>query len=90
MQFVQYGWENISRTYFWGSHCISHGTILFRGEIFDRLGGLERYPQGKETVAEDYYFINKYFQNGIRIDNIPEVLYYYRSHPSQRSKNETW
>ncbi|MED4207554.1 glycosyltransferase family 2 protein [Neobacillus mesonae] len=88
--FVKYGWKNISKIYQDGGHCVCHGTTLFRGDIFDRLGGFERYPKGKDTIAEDYYFIHRYFQNGVRLENIPETLYYYRRYPEQRSQNGLW
>ncbi|RQW09661.1 glycosyltransferase family 2 protein [Paenibacillus rhizophilus] len=77
---LSYG-EDIPRRYAIGEHCVSHPTILFRGSVFDRLGGLSRNMNG----AEDYEFIAKCVTNGIRIENLRETLYYYRSHPAQRS-----
>ncbi|BCG58149.1 glycosyltransferase family 2 protein [Paenibacillus sp. URB8-2] len=78
---LSYG-EDIPRRYAIGEHCVSHPTILLRGSVFDRLGGLSRNMNG----AEDYEFIAKCVSNGIRIENLRETLYYYRSHPSQRSR----
>jgi glycosyltransferase involved in cell wall biosynthesis len=80
-KWIRYG-ENIKKTYGKGGHCVCHGTIMFRGEIFDRIGGPTRRIKG----AEDYEFIANCINAGIEISNIPEVLYYYRAHPNQRSR----
>lgn len=77
---LKYGAKEIKETYSRGGHCVSHGTILFRGTLFDKIGGLTRKLDG----AEDYEFIIKSLPDGV--DNIPEVLYYYRLHEKQRSK----
>ncbi|QIZ66972.1 glycosyltransferase family 2 protein [Geobacillus subterraneus] len=78
---LAYG-RDIRRVYAEGKHCICHGTIMFRGEVFDRLGGPTRRIHG----AEDYEFIVKFLNAKLEIDNLPEILYYYRSHPKQRSR----
>jgi glycosyltransferase involved in cell wall biosynthesis len=78
---IQYG-EQIRKTYAEGGHCVCHSSTLFRGSVFDRLGGETRRMNGDE----DYEFIAKCISNGVGIENIPEVLYYYRSHPAQRSR----
>jgi glycosyltransferase involved in cell wall biosynthesis len=75
--------EEIRKIYANGKHCISHGTILFRGEKFDLLGGPTRRIHG----AEDYEFIVKFLNANLKIENLKEVLYYYRNHDQQRSKN---
>ncbi|MBM7646388.1 glycosyltransferase involved in cell wall biosynthesis [Scopulibacillus daqui] len=74
--------DDILKTYAHGGHCVCHGTILFRGKVFDQLGGPTRRVKG----AEDYEFIVKFLNAQLKIDNLPEVLYYYRSHPNQRSR----
>jgi GT2 family glycosyltransferase len=78
---IRFG-EKIKETYKTGGHCICHGTILFRGAVFDQIGGHSRKLEG----AEDYEFIAKCINNGLGVENIPEVLYYYRSHKGQRSR----
>jgi hypothetical protein len=77
---LRYG-DDIRKVYANGGHCVCHGTIMFRGAVFDRIGGLTRGVVG----AEDYEFIVKFLNNRSRIDNIPEILYYYRTHELQRS-----
>ncbi|QUH26984.1 glycosyltransferase [Serpentinicella alkaliphila] len=77
---LKYGLNNIKESYSRGNHCVCHGTILFRAEIFDKLGG----PTRRLVGAEDYEVISKFIGEGV--DNIQEVLYYYRAHPKQRSK----
>lgn len=77
---IKYG-DEIYNVYQNGGHCVCHGSILFRGEIFDRLGGPTRRIKG----AEDYEFIAKCINDGVKIDNLPDVLYYYRQHSTQRS-----
>ncbi|MEK4627090.1 glycosyltransferase family 2 protein [Solibacillus sp. FSL R7-0682] len=74
--------EAIRKIYANGKHCVSHGTILFRGKVFDLLGGPTRRIHG----AEDYEFIVKFLNANLKIENLKEVLYYYRNHDQQRSK----
>ncbi|WP_407271091.1 glycosyltransferase family 2 protein [Radiobacillus sp. PE A8.2] len=78
---MQYG-DAILEVYKKGWHCMAHGTLLFRAHAFDRLGGYTR-NYGK---AADYEFIRKFIMNGVKADNIPEVLYYYRRHHLQMSQ----
>ena len=78
---LHYG-EAIKKVYAAGGHCVCHGTILFRGSAFDQLGG----PTRRITGAEDYEFIVKFLNAKLKIDNLREVLYYYRYHEKQRSK----
>lgn len=84
--FVKYGYENIAGIYLSGGHCVCHGALMMRGSLFDLLGGLERYPAGTETTTEDVYFITRYVLRGYSVENLPEILYYYRIYPEQRSQ----
>ena len=79
---LRYGWNNIKRAYKAGGHCVSLGTVMFRGQIFDRLGGLRRRLEG----AEDYDFIANCIKHGVLVENLRAPLYYYRLHRSQRSR----
>ncbi|EIT86678.1 glycosyltransferase [Fictibacillus macauensis ZFHKF-1] len=72
---------DIRQTYWEGGHCICHGTALFRGEAFDTLGGPTRRIKG----AEDYEFIAKCLNASYQVDNLTDILYYYRLHEKQRS-----
>jgi glycosyltransferase involved in cell wall biosynthesis len=76
---IKYGIDNVKELYSKGGHCVSFGTILFHGKLFDKFGGLTRRLSG----AEDYEFITKLISAGV--DNLPDILYYYRLHPGQRS-----
>jgi glycosyltransferase involved in cell wall biosynthesis len=78
---ILYG-DEIKSCYASGGHCVCHGSILFRGDIFEKVGGPTRALDG----AEDYEFIAKCINHGVVVQNIPEILYYYRDHPNQRSK----
>lgn len=78
---LAYG-RDIRRVYAEGKHCICHGTIMFRGAVFDQLGGPTRRIRG----AEDYEFIVKCLNAKLEVENLPDILYYYRSHPQQRSR----
>lgn len=81
-RWLRYG-EQIGRTYAAGGHCICHGTTMFRGELFDRIGGHTRRIEG----AEDYEFIAKSIRPGARnVENLTDVLYFYRKHLKQRSR----
>ncbi|MCM3388596.1 glycosyltransferase [Ureibacillus chungkukjangi] len=79
---LHYGYDSIRKVYAAGKHCICHGTILFRGKIFDIVGG----PTRRITGAEDYEFIVKFLNANLKIDNLKEALYFYRTHDKQRSK----
>ena len=79
---LHYG-DSIRHVYASGGHCICHGTILFRGKVFDMLGGPTRRING----AEDYEFIVKLLNAKLKIENLNEVLYFYRNHNEQRSKD---
>ena len=78
--FVVYGKDRVEEEFSKGKSPVSFGTILFKGKIFDEIGGLTRKLDG----AEDYEFIAKSLVYGI--DNINKALYYYRSHEEQRSR----
>ncbi|MES1048543.1 glycosyltransferase family 2 protein [Bacillus thuringiensis] len=78
---IKFG-DEIIDVYKNGGHCICFGTILFRGHVFDQLGGLNR----ELNLVEDYEFLSRYIMNKVQVENIPEALYYYRIHPNQRSK----
>ncbi len=80
-QWIKYG-KDIRKTYWNGGHCVCHGTILFRGAIFDEIGG----PTRKLKGAEDYEFIAKCLNANKKIENLRDTLYYYRIHANQRSK----
>ena len=71
--------DNVKEIYSKGGHCVCFGTLLFQGKLFDKFGGLTRRLKG----AEDYEFVTKILSSGV--DNLPEILYYYRHHSEQRS-----
>ena len=77
---IVFGVDNIKDIYAKGGHCICYGTLLFRGEVFDKVGGLSR----NLNLVEDYEYITKLLPFGI--DNLTHKLYYYRDHDNQRSK----
>ncbi len=79
---LRYGYENILSTYQDGGHCICFGTLLFRRSVFQRLGGLTTFLTG----AEDYEWISRALNQGFYVDNISDVLYFYREHPHQLSR----
>lgn len=82
-RWLRYGSEAIRKVYAAGGHCVSHGTAMLRGALFDRIGGQTRRIEG----AEDYEFIARSLNPGAdNVDNLPDVLYYYRRHPDQRSR----
>ncbi|MFD0673165.1 glycosyltransferase family 2 protein [Cohnella sp. GCM10027633] len=82
-KWLGYGAEQIRGVYAKGGHCVSHGTVMIRGALFDRLGGHTRRVEG----AEDYEFVARCLdRTGNNVDNMRDVLYYYRLHPDQRSR----
>ncbi|EJL32898.1 glycosyltransferase family 2 protein [Brevibacillus sp. BC25] len=77
---IRYG-DDIRKVYGSGGHCVCHGTCMFRGRLFDQVGGPTRRIDG----AEDYEFIAKALNARAGVNNIAEALYYYRIHAEQRS-----
>lgn len=79
---IEFG-DDINKSFALGRPAMCLSTVLFRGVIFDYLGGLTRQHNGTEDVD----LIRKYITNGISVDNLPEVLYYARQHDGQRSRS---
>lgn len=85
-KWILYGHEQIKQKYDMGKSAACYGTLLFRGRVFDEIGGLVRnLPWKSAIVGHDRLFITRCLKHGFRIDNIPEVLYYYRLHHAQMS-----
>lgn len=78
---IEYG-DEIQRSLVLGRPALCMSSVLFKGVIFDYLGGLTREPLG----LEDSEFLKKLNDNQIGIDNIQDVLYYARNHAQQRSR----
>ncbi|MGL4800946.1 MULTISPECIES: glycosyltransferase [Peptostreptococcaceae] len=76
---IAFGVDKIKDIYYQGGNCVCYGTLMIRGEVFDNIGGLSR----RLNLVEDYEYITKLLPLGL--DNINEVLYYYRVHEKQRS-----
>ena len=71
----------ITRSYKQGKHCMCVGTLMIRGRLFDRFGGLTRRVRG----AEDWELVDKLISHGVRGNNLRDPLYIVRVHQSQRS-----
>lgn len=85
-KWIRYGHEQIKARYDQGSAGACYGSLLFRGDVFDEMGGLVRnLPWKKAITGHDSRFIAKCLNHGYKIDNTPQVLYYYRLHPKQMS-----
>lgn len=50
--------------------------------MLERIGGLTTFMEG----AEDYEFVARAIVQGFNVQNLRNVLYYYRQHDSQRSR----
>ena len=59
---------------------ILHASSMWRREVFERVG--LRFLQ-EMVPAEDYDMWTRAMAAGLRLVNIPEVMYQYRIHPSQ-------
>ena len=59
---------------------ILHASSMWRREAFERVG--LRFLQ-EMVPAEDYDMWTRAMAAGLRLVNIPEVMYHYRIHPSQ-------
>lgn len=77
-----YGYGQIVNTYHNGGHCVCFGTLLFNRSVYQRVGGLTAFLKG----AEDYEWIARGINQSFYIDNLKEVLYFYRQHDRQRAR----
>ena len=77
---IRYG-HDIVTSYRAGKHCVSFGTLVFRRAVLERIGGLTSFAEG----AEDWEFIARAITQGFIVDNLRQVLYFYRRHDKQRS-----
>jgi len=69
---------------------VAHPTVMMRREVYDTIGGYdEDFNMG---CCEDYDYWLRIVDAGLKIYNIPEVLYSKRNHPESnigRTKRET-
>jgi hypothetical protein len=79
---VRYGFERILTSYQNGGHVICFGTLLFKRALLERIGGLTSFLKG----AEDYEWITRALNQGFYVDNLKELIYFYRVHPQQLSR----
>jgi glycosyltransferase involved in cell wall biosynthesis len=54
----------------WAKLPVSHPTLMFRREVFERIG----LYTGQYLAAEDYELIRRALKAGLRIANLPDVL----------------
>ncbi|MCS4454987.1 glycosyltransferase family 2 protein [Clostridium botulinum] len=52
--------------------CMNFNTLLFRSDIIDKTGGINKRIDG----AEDFEFIFNLLHNGYRVENLSDILYY--------------
>lgn len=74
--------NSIINCYREGQHCVCFGSLLFRRSVLQRIGGLTSFMEG----AEDYEFVARAIVQGFHVQNLRRVLYYYRQHEKQRSR----
>ena len=75
--------NNIVRCYREGHHCVCFGSLLFKRTVLEKIGGLTTFMEG----AEDYEFVARALVQGFNLQNLRKVLYYYRQHEDQRSRD---
>ncbi len=75
--------NSIVKCYREGQHCVCFGSLLFRRAVVEKIGGLTTFMEG----AEDYEFVARAIVQGFNVQNLRNVLYYYRQHENQRSRD---
>ncbi|MGI6037821.1 MAG: glycosyltransferase [Limnochordia bacterium] len=65
-----------------GKHCVCFGSLLFRRQVLEKIGGLTEFMKG----AEDYEYVARAITQGFHVQNLRKAYYYYRDHADQRSK----
>lgn len=78
---ISYDREKIESNYKKGIHCVCSGTILFRAYILEDIIGFKKITYG----SADVHFLSEISNHDYIIDNINEVLFYYRRHINQKS-----
>lgn len=71
---IEYG-VDIKNSYVLGRPALHLSSVMFRGEVFDCVGGLVREP----LEMEEMLFTMKFLAHETVVNNIPEVLYYART-----------
>ena len=64
-------------------NCFCHGSVTLNRKAIP--ASLLKYSE-KYKHAEDYYLWSTFAQAGLKLANLPEVLYFWRSHESSISK----
>jgi glycosyltransferase involved in cell wall biosynthesis len=77
---LSYDREEIERNYKNNFHCVCTGTILFRAAMLEEVIGYRKTRYGDNDVELLCYIVKHEFI----LDNIKEVLFYYREHPEQK------
>lgn len=78
---ICYDRNKIEENYKKGIHCVCSGTVLFRSYILEDLIGFKKISYG----SGDVHFISDISNHDYIIDNMNEVLFYYRRHKQQKS-----
>jgi len=82
-KWLKYDPEEIEESYLFNRvHCMCFGSIMWKAQVIEHIGGMT-----KEFIGtEDYEMCYRAFTKGFKGANIREPLYYYRSNETQRSK----
>ena len=63
----------------WVKHCVSWGSVLFRPLLLQDIIGFKRIYE-----SNDWYFILEIVNHDYIVDNINEIMFYYRMHNDQK------
>lgn len=61
--------------------CFHHPTVMIRKDILDRFGG---YDETIEFAQDCHLWSRLAFEQSVQLNNLPEVLLRYRSHPDKQ------
>ena len=62
-------------------HCVSTAAFLFRASMLEDIIGFKKVAYG----ANDWYFVHEIVNHDYIVDNINEILFYYRVHEEQKT-----
>ena len=77
-----YDRDEITEYYTKFQHCVCTGTTLFRAVVLEEVIGMKKVLYGKN----DWFFLSEMVQHEFVIDNLKQVLFYYRKHKEQKIK----
>ena len=70
--------EQIGACFSRGFNCLSHGVMVYRPEILEKIGGFSRSDVKKDGLSPDFETWKKAYMAGYKFHRLPELLMMWR------------